>query len=114
METRVSVNFFGSLWCQEPGNHNTTTEVKSKLTNSGTTLIIGINRKRRKSYSRVEGLCVLRLTLELLCCRTGSILNAAPGSLRRPFDGTLHRRLQGDARVIAPEAHQHVVSHCLC
>jgi hypothetical protein len=69
------------------------------------TLIIGINRKRRKSYSRAEGLHVLRLTLEPLYYRMGSILNAIPGSLCRPFDGPLHCRLQGDAGVMAPEAH---------
>jgi hypothetical protein len=46
--------------------------------------------------------------------RCGSVLNAIPGGLRRPFDGPLHHRLQGDGGVTAPEAHQHVVSHCLC
>jgi hypothetical protein len=40
---------FGSLRCQEPENHSTTTEVKSKSTNRGTTLIIGINRKGGKA-----------------------------------------------------------------
>jgi hypothetical protein len=52
--------------------------------------------------------------LEPLCYRVGSILNAVPGSLRRPFDETLHHRLQGDAGVTASEAHQHMVSHRLC
>jgi hypothetical protein len=33
------------------------------------------------------GLRVLRLTLEPLCYRAGSILNVIPGSLRRLFDG---------------------------
>jgi hypothetical protein len=65
----------------------------SKSTNSGTKLIIGINRKRRKCGSQAEGLHVLRLRLEQLYYHTGCILNAVPGSLRRPFDGTLHRRL---------------------
>jgi hypothetical protein len=63
------------------------------------------NRKRRKSCSWAECLRVLRLTLEPLCYRAGSILNAVPGSLRRPFDGPLHHRLQGDAGVTAPKAH---------
>jgi hypothetical protein len=44
----------------------------------------------KKSYRRAEGLRVLRLTLEPFCYRAGSILNAIPGSLRRPFNGTLH------------------------
>jgi hypothetical protein len=108
------VKIFRSLQCQKPGNNITTTEVKSKLTNIGMILIIGINRKRMKSCSRVEGLRVLRLTLKPLCYHTGIILNAVPGSLRRPFDGTLHRRLQGDAGVTASKAHQHMVSHRLC
>jgi hypothetical protein len=30
------------------------------------------------------------------------------------FERTLHHRLQGDARVTAPEAHQHVLGHRLC
>jgi hypothetical protein len=72
------------------------------------------NRKRRKSYSTAEGLCVFRLTFEPLCYRAGSFLNTVPDSLHRPFDRPLHHRLQGDAGVTAPEAHQHVVSHCLC
>jgi hypothetical protein len=96
----------GPLRCQEPGSHNTITEVKSKSTNNTTTLsIIRIIERGGKSYSRVEGLRVLRLTLESLCYRAGSILNAVPGSLHRPFNGPLHHRLQGDARVTAPEAH---------
>jgi hypothetical protein len=65
-------------------------------------------------YSLTEGLRVLRLTLEPLCYRADIILNAVPGSLRRSFDGSLHRRLQGDAGVTAPEAYQHVVNHRLC
>jgi hypothetical protein len=69
---------------------------------------------RKKSYSQVEGLCVLRLTLEPLYYRAGNILNVVPDGLRRPFDGPLHHRLQGDAGVTAPEAHQHVVNHHLC
>jgi hypothetical protein len=68
----------------------------------------------KKSYSRAEGLRVLRLTLEPLCYCVGSILNAIPGSLRRPFDGPSHHRLQGDAGVTAPKAHQHMVSHRMC
>jgi hypothetical protein len=40
---------FRSLWCQEPRNHITTTEVKSKSTNSGTTLIIGITERGGKA-----------------------------------------------------------------
>jgi hypothetical protein len=68
----------------------------------------------RKSYSWAEGLRVLGLTLEPLRYGSGSILNAIPGGLHRSFDGPLHRRLQGDGGVTAPEAHQHVVSHRLC
>jgi hypothetical protein len=60
------------------------------------------------------GLHVFGLTLELLGYDACNIFNADPGSLRRPFHRPLHHRLQGDARVTAPEAHQHVVSHCLC
>jgi hypothetical protein len=42
--------FFGSLRCQEPRNHNTTTEVKYKSTNSGMTLlIIRITERRGKA-----------------------------------------------------------------
>jgi hypothetical protein len=52
--------------------------------------------------------------LELLGYDACSILNAIPGGLRKPFDGPLHHRLQGDVRVATPEAHEHVVSHCLC
>jgi hypothetical protein len=52
------------------------------------------NRKRRKSCSLTEGLRVLRLTLEPLCYRVGSFLNAIPGSLRRPFDGPLNHKLR--------------------
>jgi hypothetical protein len=41
---------FGSLHCQEPVNHNTITEVKSKSTNNGTTLrIIGITQRGGKA-----------------------------------------------------------------
>jgi hypothetical protein len=61
----------------------------------------------------VEGLRVLKLTLEPLYYRMGSILNVVPGSLRRPLDGPLHHRLQGDGGGTASEAHQHVVSHRL-
>jgi hypothetical protein len=114
MEARVSAkNFFGSLRCQEPGSDNTITEVQINRQRND---IINYwnNRKRRKSYSRAEGLCILRLALEPLCYRVGSILNAVSSSLRRPFDMPLHRRLQGDAGVTAPEAYQHVVSHRLC
>jgi hypothetical protein len=86
--------FFRSLQCQEPGSHNTVTEVKSKSTNSAMTLSnYWNNRKRRKSCSRAEGLHVLRLTLEPLCYCVSSILNAVPGSLHRSFDEPLHRRL---------------------
>jgi hypothetical protein len=42
------------------------------------------------------------------------MFNAIPGGLRRPFNGPLHHKLQGDDGVTAPEAHQHVVSHRLC
>jgi hypothetical protein len=113
MEERVSAKFFLILAVQEPESRNTITEVQI---NRQCDDIINYcnNRKRRKSYSRAESLRVLRLTLEPLCYRVGSILNAVPGSLRRPFDGPLHRRLQGDAGVTALEAHQHVVSHRLC
>jgi hypothetical protein len=62
----------------------------------------------------VEGLRVLKLTLEPLCYRLGSFLNAVPSSLPRPFYGPVHHRLQGDARVMTLEAHQHVVNHHLC
>jgi hypothetical protein len=89
---------------QEPESHNTITKVQI---NRQCDDIINYwnNRKRRKSYSRAEALCVLRLTLEPLCYRAGSILNVIPGSLRRPFDGPSHRRLQGDTGVTTPEAH---------
>jgi hypothetical protein len=62
----------------------------------------------------VEGLRVLSLMLEPLCYRSGSILNVVPSSLRKPFYGPLHRRLQGDAGVTTSEAHHHMVSHRLC
>jgi hypothetical protein len=92
-------------------SHNTITEVQ--INRQGDDIIsYWNNRKRRKSYSRAEGLHILML--EPLCYRVGSILNAVSGSLRIPFDGPLHHRLQGDTGVTAPEAHQHVVSHRLC
>jgi hypothetical protein len=104
------MKIFGSLRCQERGNHIATTEVKSKSTNSGTPLIIGITERGGKDVAGLR----LRLTLEPLCYHAGSILNAVPGSLRIPFDRPLHRRLQGDPGVTTLEAHQHMVSHRLC
>jgi hypothetical protein len=103
-----------SLWCQEPGSHNTITEEVQINKQRYDIINYWNNRKRRKSCSRAEGLRVLRLTLEPLCYRVGRFLNAVLGILRRPFDEPLHRRLKGDAGVTAPEAHQHVVSHRLC
>jgi hypothetical protein len=50
MEARVSAKKFGSLRCQEYGNHNTITEVKSNSTNNGTPLsIIGITERGGKA-----------------------------------------------------------------
>jgi hypothetical protein len=43
-----------------------------------------------------------------------NIFNAKTGGLRRLFDRPLYCELQGDAGVMAPEAHQHVVGHLLC
>jgi hypothetical protein len=113
MEARVSAKKIRVLAVQAPRSRNTIAEVQINRQHDN---IVNYwnNRKRRKSYSRAEGLRVLRLMLELLCYCVGSILNAVPGSLRRPFDGPLHRRLQGDAGVTAPKAHQHMVSHHLC
>jgi hypothetical protein len=70
--------------------------------------------RRRKSCSWAEGLRILGLTLEPLRYHASSVLNAVPDGLRRPFDGPLHHRLQGDGGVTTSEAHQHVVSHRLC
>jgi hypothetical protein len=60
------------------------------------------------------GLCIFGLALEPLGYGMCNIFNTDPGDLRRPFDRPLHRRIQGDAGVTAPEAHQHVVDHRLC
>jgi hypothetical protein len=113
MEARVSAKKNWILTMQEPGSHNTITEVQINRQRDDI-INYSSNRKRRKSYSWAEGLRVLRLTLEPLYYHAGSILNVVTGRIRRPFDGPLHRRLQGDAGVTAPEAHQHVVSHRLC
>jgi hypothetical protein len=85
MEARVSTKKKWILVVQEPRSHNTITEVQINRQRDD---IINYwnNRKRRKSYSRAEGLRVLRLTLEPLCYRVGSILNVVPDSLRRPFE----------------------------
>jgi hypothetical protein len=52
--------------------------------------------------------------LELLGYGMRSIFNADPGGFCRFFDGPLHHGLQGDVGVMASEAHQHVLGHCLC
>jgi hypothetical protein len=85
MEARVSTKKIWILAVQEPKSHNTITEVQINRQRDD---IINYwnNRKRRKSYSRAEGLRVLRLMLEPFCYRVGSILNAVPDSLRRPFE----------------------------
>jgi hypothetical protein len=76
-------------------------------------LFIGMTKKDEKAASRVGGLCIFGLTFKLLSYDMCSILNAVPGGLRKPFKGPLHRILQGDARVAAPEAHEHMVGHRL-
>jgi hypothetical protein len=70
--------------------------------------------KKRKQPARRGGLCIFGLALESLGYRTCSIFNTEPGGLRKSFNRLLHHRLQGDAGVTAPEAHQHVPSHRLC
>jgi hypothetical protein len=47
----------------------------------------------------VGGLRVFKLALELLGYDACSIFNVVPGGHRKPFDGPLHHRLQGDAGV---------------
>jgi hypothetical protein len=71
-------------------------------------------QKEKKTKSRVGGIRFFRLTLELLSYGACNIFNADPGGLHRPFDKPLHHRLQGDAGVTTPEAHQHVVGQRLC
>jgi hypothetical protein len=67
-------------------------------------------KKKEKTTSRARGLRVFRLAFEPLSYDACSILNAIPGNLHKPFDRPLHRRLQGDAGVTAPEAHEKVVA----
>jgi hypothetical protein len=43
-----------------------------------------------------------------------NILNVVSSGLRKPFNGPLHCRLQGDVGVAALEVHEHVVGHRLC
>jgi hypothetical protein len=71
-------------------------------------------QKRRKLPAGRGGLHVFRLILEPLGYDACNAFNADPGSLHRPFDRPLHRRLQGDAGVTALKSHQHLLSHHLC
>jgi hypothetical protein len=87
------------------------TSQRIKSINCG--LVYVLNKKKRKQPAG-QSLCVFRLAFKLLSYNTCIILNAIPGSLRKPFDGPLHHRLQGDAAAVAPEAHKHVVSHHRC
>jgi hypothetical protein len=72
-----------------------------------------LNKKKRKQLAG-WGLRIFGLAFEPLNYDAHSILNAIPGGLHKPFDRPLHRMLQGDAGVEAPEAHEHVVGHRLC
>jgi hypothetical protein len=76
------------------------TSQKFKSTKYDTTLFIG-KTKEEKAASRAGDLCIFRLALEPLGYGSCNIFNADPSSLRRPFDRSLHRRLQGDAGVTA-------------
>jgi hypothetical protein len=68
----------------------------------------------KRCPARRGGLCVFTLTLEPLSYGTCNNFNADPGGFCRFFDRLLHRGLHGDAGVMALEAHQHVLDHCLC
>jgi hypothetical protein len=89
------------------------TSQKIKSTSCGPVLFIEQKKKRRKLLVG-WGLRIFGLTFEPLGYGVCSILNVVPGGLCKPFDGPLHRRLQGDARVTAPEAHKHMVSPYPC
>jgi hypothetical protein len=106
--------FFGSLRCQEPGNHNTITEVKFKSTNSGTTLtIIRITERGgkaavgRKVYvssgSRSNHSATARAVSS-----TSSLAASADPSTGPSTVGS--REMLGSR----PEAHQHMINHLLC
>jgi hypothetical protein len=105
---------FGSLRCQEPGNHITTTEVKSKSMNSGMTLILGITERGgkvaagRKVYVS-SGSRSNRSATARAASSTPSLAASAD-----PSTGPCTAGSRGDARITAPEAHQHMVSHRLC
>jgi hypothetical protein len=87
--------FSGPCGAKNPGIR---TSQKFNLTNTDTTLFIGM-KKEEKVANRVGGLRVFKLALELLGYDACSIFNAVPGGHRKPFNGPLHRRLQGDAGV---------------
>jgi hypothetical protein len=103
--------FLGPCGAKNPEN---ITAKKFQSTKYNTPSFIGIAKREEKLSARRGGLHVYRVTLELLGYDACSIFNADPGGLCIPFDRPLHCRLQGDAGVMAPEAHQHVVGHCLC
>jgi hypothetical protein len=74
-----------------------------------------LNKKTtRRILPAGRGLHVFGLAFKPLSYDVCSILNTIPNGLRKPFNGTLHCSLQGDAGVTALEAHEHVVGHCLC
>jgi hypothetical protein len=102
--------FLGPCGAKNPG---IITSQKFKSTNYGTTLFIGMTKKE-KAASRVGGLHVFKLVFEPLGYNACNIPNAVPGSLYKPLDMPLHRRLQEDVGVTAPEGYQHVVGHRLC
>jgi hypothetical protein len=64
---------------------------------------------KKKCPARWGGLRVFGFTLEPLDYGARNIFNADPGGFRRFFD-----ELQGDAGVIALEAHQHMLSLRMC
>jgi hypothetical protein len=59
------------------------------------------------------GLGVFRLTLEAIGNGACSVFNAGHGGSCGFFGGPLHHGLQGDSRIAAAEAHQHVFGHRL-
>jgi hypothetical protein len=87
------------------------TSQKIKSTNCGPVYLLNKNKRKLPAG---QGLRVLRLMFEPLSYDACSIPNVVPGTLCKPFDGPLHRRLQGDTGVLTPEAHEHVVDHRLC
>jgi hypothetical protein len=103
--------FLGPCSAKNPG---IITSLKFKSTNCGTTLFIGMTKNVEKAVSRVGGLRIFGIAFKLLGYDVCSVLNTILASLHKPFDGPLHRMLQGDAGVTALEAHEHLVGHHLC